>query len=60
LEVIGPAVLESEELDGGEGVCSVDGYGDEDEDPEPAVGEEGAARLGFEVVEILCNVSRQS
>ena len=42
-----------EEVDGGEGVGSVDGYGDEGEEPEPAVGEDGDAGARPEVGECL-------
>jgi len=56
LHLARPAI-EGEEVNGGEGIGGVDGYGDDGEEPEPAVGENGDAGTRSEVGEGLEIVS---
>jgi hypothetical protein len=52
LDGAGPSA-ELEELNSCEGVGGVYGNGDEDDNPDPHIGEEGKARLVLEIGEVL-------
>jgi hypothetical protein len=52
LDLVGP-VVECKQIDGGESISDVDGTRDDDEDPQPDVGEGREARRGLEVGQVL-------